>query len=399
MMRALLALAALSTPALANPYEPIANAVIASFKPGFDRVAALKDSYQVLRLMDARGAFTVKQLAGKGLEADFDPRAFVQRMVTCAAQNPYLTAFVQEASGKSFAFARHPDRDAVLARATTYAVALDRLTKVAYDDWRILEALKQRFAQVETGTFGKKFRHVGTFFGRVKQISIDVVMKNWIDFHKARKVPYDHGRVLLPVNIAEAVLEDMRLGYKDNARAGVTLTFNRPGKKTLDPKTHAGPTRFTPDKKAILCAPPLPRQWADLYSTWNLGFVSHYPNAPFFFAKLLTPQVGCYHGRPEGYIYNRVIALYLQIRHERYTLVDRESPKAWSPPKMDWTDKAFSQAWGKSNRASAKRYEADLDKVHKGWHAVAVKEAAEMKKVLRELGGGVSDMVKLIAHR
>src|SRR5205085_6311394 len=148
-------------------------------------------------------------------------------------------------------------------------------------------------------------------FERAKVGTIDFVMIRYLTMHEKHEVPYTWGRETLPLNIAEAALEDFRLKHLDNARTAMPLLFNRPGIKKLDPKSHNGPTRFSDDGKGILYAPPLPRQWDDLYSTWNLAFVSHYPNAPYFFAKLVNPQVGCYQQLPEGYLYNRALALYL----------------------------------------------------------------------------------------
>ena len=41
------------------------------------------------------------------------------------------------------------------------------------------------------------------------------------------------------------------------------------------------------------------------YSTWNLAFVSNYPDFPFYMAKLLIPTVSGYHGNPERFLYPR----------------------------------------------------------------------------------------------
>jgi len=57
----------------------------------------------------------------------------------------------------------------------------------------------------------------------------------------------------------------------------------------------------------------LPRRWADLYTTWNLAFVSHYGDFPYLMTKLLIPQVNGYQDSPEEYIYNRLLALYCQL--------------------------------------------------------------------------------------
>ena len=72
-----------------------------------------------------------------------------------------------------------------------------------------------------------------------------------------------------------------------------------------DIRTGAGPTRFSEDGQRIEFRPPLPRQWADLYQTWNMAFISKYPDFPFFMAKLLIPSVSGYQGRPENYLYPR----------------------------------------------------------------------------------------------
>ena len=42
-----------------------------------------------------------------------------------------------------------------------------------------------------------------------------------------------------------------------------------------------------------------------MFSTWNLAFVSNYPDFPFYMAKLLIPTVSGYQARPEGYLYPR----------------------------------------------------------------------------------------------
>src|SRR5207237_10373260 len=114
---------------------------------------------------------------------------------------------------------------------------------------------------------------VMNLFERAKVGTIDFVMLRYLTMHEKREVPYTWGRQTLPLNIAEAALEDFRLKNLDNARAAMPLLFNRPVIKKLDSKTHNGPTRFSDDGKGIHYATPLPRQWDDLYSTWDLAFV------------------------------------------------------------------------------------------------------------------------------
>ena len=42
-----------------------------------------------------------------------------------------------------------------------------------------------------------------------------------------------------------------------------------------------------------------------IISTWNMAFVSNYPDFPFYLAKLLIPTVSGYHSNPEGFLYPR----------------------------------------------------------------------------------------------
>ena len=51
---------------------------------------------------------------------------------------------------------------------------------------------------------------------------------------------------------------------------------------------------------------PLTKEWADLYSTWNMGFVSHYSYFPYVMASLI--QVSDYQDKPSEYICDRALA-------------------------------------------------------------------------------------------
>ena len=64
--------------------------------------------------------------------------------------------------------------------------------------------------------------------------------------------------------------------------------------------------------------PPFPRVWSNLYSAWNLAFVSAYSNSPMFFSKLLAPIVHLYQeeGNQGLYIWPRVVCLFIHIQCE-----------------------------------------------------------------------------------
>ena len=77
----------------------------------------------------------------------------------------------------------------------------------------------------------------------------------------------------LTTNIMEAVLEDEQLENFDNAETGLILAkyVHTP---EYDNRTGSEPCQLSSNNQFLECAQPLPLHWADLYSTWNLAFVS-----------------------------------------------------------------------------------------------------------------------------
>merc|ERR1712224_1170488 len=76
-------------------------------------------------------------------------------------------------------------------------------------------------------------------------------------------------RQVTAANIMEATIEDYRLGFSGNADTGIVLTHQmlKNGGR-IDSFKH-------------------------LYESWNLAFVGHYPEVPYFYAKLLVAPVTC----------------------------------------------------------------------------------------------------------
>ena len=164
--------------------------------------------------------------------------------------------------------------------------------------------------------------------------------------------------ISVSVNILEAVAEDFRAKNGDNALAGKALAKNRPGLKN-DTRTHQGPTRISNNGQRLEFRPPLPRQWADLYSTWNMAFVTNSELTtawPYYLVKLLIPSVSGYHDHPEKYLYARVTALYAHINYAINTEANEGFP-------INWSNKALTQFWGRINRISARDYENQLANV------------------------------------
>ena len=97
----------------------------------------------------------------------------------------------------------------------------------------------------------------------------------------------------------EAVLEDERNHNFANAEVGVILA-KFPQTVEHNNKTGSGPCRLSPSRQFFECSQPLSRRWADLYSSWNLAFVSQFPDFVYYVPKLLIPTVSSYQDNPAG---------------------------------------------------------------------------------------------------
>lgn len=100
----------------------------------------------------------------------------------------------------------------------------------------------------------------------------------------------------------------------------------------------------------------MPRNWTDLYQSWDGNFIfNEFAEAPLFAAKLVTPAVGDYDEDPEVYMTPRVIALYL---HSVFVMRARAEG---TQPVVDWRNPEFNDLWGRVNLIYARRYRACYD--------------------------------------
>lgn len=277
---------------------------------------------------------------------------FVDRIAQNAAKNNYLHTFlsqVNESEIKNLQEIVKLEGSTVLPDVLAYAVVLETLNSEMVGD--------HNFAQVCFDIWSKydPIQNV-TGFGNIKVKSIGIAMNQFLGFIKEKKIDPSYGKIV-SFNIFQAMAEDFKLKRLDNVLAGKTLAVNKPG---VDEKQKlAGPTTISENGQTVEFRPPLPNLWADLYETWNMAFVTKYPDWPYFLVKLIIPSVSDYHEHPEGYLYSRVTALYAQ----GVMTLSLRAKGQWGR-KMNWKSEEFSQAWGRFNRASARDYEKQLKKAH-----------------------------------
>ena len=109
----------------------------------------------------------------------------------------------------------------------------------------------------------------------VKFPSIEQLTKRFLQAIETGNVRPEHGINSLAINIMEAVLEDERMENFDNAETGKVLA-KYVHTKTHDNRTGSGPCQLSDNLQYFNCPQPLPQQWADLYSTWNLACLHHW---------------------------------------------------------------------------------------------------------------------------
>ena len=320
------------------------------------------------RLIDRMGRWQAQELAADGdwlLGEDLDVHNALELLddaARCAEANSYLVEFLNRAGGGASEQLREKVRSegaTVLPSVVTYGLLLERLTQAMRNDWKVIAACREIWLGARDA---EDMKSHWTVFEHAKVVSIDVTIDRVLGFHESGSVDPGFTRLLLPVNIIEAMFEDIRLGNRDNAASAWPLVKDRPGSWAREAKTGEVAARWSEDRKAILLSFALPRKWADLYTTWNLAFVSHYGDFPYLMTKLLIPQVNSYRDSPEEYIYNRLLALYCQLHYTGFGRIDLASQGRSA---IDWHDEALTKLWSSVNRQSAEKYSEAVEQLER----------------------------------
>ena len=285
---------------------------------------------------------------------------FIDEVSACARQNPYLLDALEKMRGLdlgTFNEKVRQDGPEIFPDVVAYAMVLDNLTKAIQRDVNILQVADDIWDQTKERISIRKtlgnlafvkywgLHHMGFY---KKPIRSNMIDPNFCRF-------------FLPLNIFEASAVDFIRGNFKNAYAGLVLARHRPG-GAPNPLTGSGPASVETDelgRRNIHLRCPFSRQWADFYTTWNLGFVSTLSSFPYIMAKLLIPSVNSYEQSPESYISRRSIALYLQLNFTLFHRLDN----SLTPAMTMWPYKLITKAFGKANLENAKRYQQQVSQV------------------------------------
>ena len=316
----------------------------------------VRSHYQTLRLMDVNGAWVTPELddiseqllpSNLGINDAYD---LLDRMAIHAEENPYMVDFFATVEGKKFdTLLNQVDASgaSILPAVVAYAILQENLSKAMYHDHQLIEVLMNVWIPTRQALGIEA--NLSTFH-KLKLMSVEKPMLDYIGFHTTGEVPADYAKLDLPLNIFEAVAEDLSVDRRDNAKAGTILAFHLPGQQ---------PARFSDDGKAILLTMPQPKAWADLYTVWNMAFVSHFTYFPFVMVKLMIPQVNNIAEQPEAYIYNRSLALY---SHLHFSFLGQFDQLMAGQTPMNWYDAELTAIFGKVAKRSAKHYKAKVSR-------------------------------------
>ena len=148
----------------------------------------------------------------------------------------------------------------------------------------------------------------------------------------------------------QGVGEDEARRNFDNAEAGLILA-KFPHTRQYNNMTVSCPCHLSRSLQFLKCSQPLTLHWADLYSSWNLAFVSGFPDFVYYIPKLLIPSVSNYQDNPAGYIYTRLLGLYTYIQWRINWIQYNQKYQT-----IQWSEDSLTKTWGAANKISSQDY-------------------------------------------
>eukprot|EP00906_Rhabdomonas_costata_P032878 RCo046302 len=366
-----------SSPALADCAVKLDSTIEAAGQQAVDAVAQVVlgvfagcDQFSVPELDTLLGIFDLAAMREEILsKSEYKSvKALVNDVAKGVKQNPILVQVLAEMSKCEHQLVppQSRERDQEIRTAVVYTFLLHTLTKMMVDEpiaadclmRKVLEKCNRRSEEVDWKPYFNPFE-------RMKLPSIEFPMGNYTRYKCGDAYVVEEGSgALLAINILEAIYQDTRLGDDANAAAGYELMME-PNERTHIPGLENDVNRLFNEKTAAVCnKPPFPREWANLYSSWNLCFGSNYKDYPMYFAKLLAPVVlTTYQNVDPGlYLYPRVLALYLHLQYLKFS---RAAHKSAEPNGMEWRSERMVVLWGLVNQMAAQEFQRRVRKTIK----------------------------------
>jgi hypothetical protein len=256
-------------------------------------------------------------------------------------KHPAIGTFLCLALGNEKTAASFANPNAqVLTRVIHHTYLLDRIVQELAEDVTFMEEMMTYINDQVSKLVGSEGKWKRAFsiwknagiFGVAKDHSIRVGIETTIRTRKAKGMTPDDESLRkrnLAINIMEATLTDTFHGYFDNASVGKSLTWNYPSKVYLDgPKFYL---RYG-----------LNLDWARLYETWNLAFITaNLDHLNLLYPKLLIPRV--LNASGPAYLFDRALALWLTISFSLMAYMEKK-PMLEVPNKVE-----LATLWGKLN--------------------------------------------------
>jgi hypothetical protein len=284
---------------------------------------------------------------------------YLEKLVSANSQNPYLVNFLSTAAISPALLAKiEAEGHSVFPDLLAYGMLLENLSKLLREDVEFL-----KYCRI---IMDLKLRTTGAtkYFNEFEKIKIPVLNKfgdEYVLYQQKGEVPFSLGYDVLSENIMVAAEWDKRWGNEANFEVGRVLCSNPAGWSDSWLPNGAGPTVIAPDRVGMLFSPPNPQEWADLYTVWNLGFVSSYENWPYFFMKLITPFVAEHVKNPTEFMHRRGMALFL---HANFALIGR--PLKSDSSKVAWGSKKLYMDFGAANLRYSRNYLAGVESTSRG---------------------------------
>lgn len=324
--------------------------------------SSMRGKYKTLRLRDDSSWKTKKLGALEGVlfpHSTDTVRDFLHEVTYCVKKNPYLVEAINAFTQEEFLCLQEKlqqDGSLMIGDIVAHAMVLENLTREFAKDITMFDEVNALWDEEK-----KKIQPYKNFshFSFIKYCTLNRLQCVSQTFNE-NKINADFLTFGLPLNILEAAFTDLLAGNFKNFFAGLVLAANGPIAEKND-ALGTGPAFLTKDvhgRQAFNLSPPRVKEWNDLYTVWNLGFLSTYKHFPYIMTKLLIPAVNGHMLAPNAYMSHRGIALYTQLTYDLFLQYDGGFKMAIN----QWKINKITSNFGYVNRQSAKDYLGNVDR-------------------------------------